>query len=42
LPLVSFTRAVLELSPAARAQVRRQIRRLEKSLLTPLQNIPPP
>jgi hypothetical protein len=42
LPLVSFTREVLELSPAARAQARRQIRRLEKSLLTPLQNLPPP
>ncbi len=42
LPLVSFTREVLELSPAARAKARRQIRRLEQSLLTPLQNLPPP
>jgi hypothetical protein len=42
LPLVSFTREVLELTPAARRKARLQIRRLEKSLLTPLQNLPPP
>ncbi len=42
LPLVSFTREVLELSPAARHKARVQIRRLERSLLTPLQNLPPP
>ncbi len=42
LPLVSFTREVLELNPAARRKARVQIRRLEKSLLTPLQNLPPP
>lgn len=42
LPLVSFTREVLELAPAARRKAWVQIRRLEKSLLTPLQNLPPP
>jgi hypothetical protein len=42
LPLVSFTREVLDLAPLAHRKARRQIRRLEKSLLTPLQNLPPP
>jgi hypothetical protein len=42
LPLVSFTREVLELQPAARRKALAQIRRLEKSFLTPLQNLPPP
>lgn len=42
LPLVSFTREVLELKPAARAKALVQIRRLEQSFLTPLQNLRPP
>lgn len=42
LPLVSFTREVLELAPSARRKARVQIQRLEKSLLTPLQNLRPP
>ena len=42
LPLVSFTREVLELEPSARRKALTQIRRLERSLLTPLQNLPPP
>ena len=42
LPLVSFTREVLALSPAARRKAQLQIQRLEKSLLTPLQNLRPP
>lgn len=42
LPLVSFTREVLELSPAARRKALAQIRRLEKRFRTPLQNLPPP
>jgi len=42
LPLVSFTREVLELTPAARRKAWLQIRRLEKSLLTPMENLRPP
>ncbi len=42
LPLVSFTREVLELEPPARLKALAQIRRLEKGFLTPLQNLPPP
>lgn len=42
LPLVTFTREVLELEPTARRKALVQIRRLEKSFLTPLQNLPPP
>ncbi len=42
LPLVSFTREVLELSTAARRKALAQIRRLEKRFRTPLQNLPPP
>jgi hypothetical protein len=41
-PLVSFTREVLELAPAARCKALAQIRRLERRFLTPLQNLPPP
>ena len=41
-PVVSFTRAVLELSPAARRKARLQIPRLAKSLLTPRQHLRPP
>jgi hypothetical protein len=42
LPLVSFTREVLELSPAARDRALQRIRRLEQSFLCPLQNLRPP
>jgi hypothetical protein len=42
LPLVSFTREVLELAPAARCKAVAQIRRLERRFLTPLRNLPPP
>jgi hypothetical protein len=42
LPLVSFTREVLELQGTAHAKALAKIRRLEQSLLTPLQNLPPP
>jgi len=42
LPLVSFTREVLELSAEARAKARVVIERLEKSLLSPLENLRPP
>jgi len=41
LPLVSFTREVLELAPAARQRALRQIRRLERSFLTPVENLRP-
>jgi len=42
LPLVSFTREVLELEGVARRKALAQIQRLEKGFLTPLQNLPPP
>jgi hypothetical protein len=42
LPLVSFTREVLELEPSARRKALVQIHRLEKSLLTPPQHPRPP
>jgi hypothetical protein len=42
LPLVSFTREVLDLTPAARHRARVQIGRLEKSMLAPLENLRPP
>jgi hypothetical protein len=42
LPLVSFTREVLELAGPARRKALAQIHRLEKSFLTPIQNLPPP
>ena len=42
LPLVTFTREVLELEPAARDQALAKIRRLEQSFLTPLRNLRPP
>jgi hypothetical protein len=42
LPLVTFTREVLELEPSARRKALVQIRRLEKSFFTPLQNPRPP
>jgi hypothetical protein len=42
LPLVSFTREVLELEGVARRKALAKIRRLEESFLTPIQNLPPP
>jgi len=42
LPLVSFTRELLQLPEDARARALAKIRSLERSLLTPLQNLPPP
>lgn len=42
LPLVTFTREVLELEPEARCKALAQIRRLEQSFLSPLENPRPP
>ena len=42
LPLVTFTREVLELAPAARAKALAKIRKLEESFLTPLENLRAP
>ena len=42
LPLVSFTREVLELEPAARRKALKKIRQLEQSFLSPLVNPRPP
>ena len=42
LPLVSFTREVLEMEPAARNRALQTIRRLEQSFLCPVQNLRPP
>lgn len=42
LPLVTFTREVLELAPEARAKALAQIRKLEQSFLTPLENLRAP
>jgi hypothetical protein len=42
LPLVSFTREVLELEPAARDRALKTIRRLEQSFLCPADNLRPP
>jgi hypothetical protein len=42
LPLVSFTREVLEMERAARERALKTIRRLEQSFLCPLQNLRPP
>ena len=41
LPLLTFTREVLELTPEARERALRQIRRLEQSFLTPVKNLRP-
>lgn len=41
LPLLSFTREVLELEPSARERALKQIRRLERSFLCPLDNLRP-
>jgi len=42
LPLVTFTREVLELAPEARAKALAKIRQLEESFLTPLENLRAP
>jgi len=42
MPLVTFTREVLELAPAARAKALAKIRKLEQSFLTPLENLRAP
>jgi hypothetical protein len=42
LPLLTFTREVLELEPAARDQALRKIRRLEQSFLSPVEHLRPP
>lgn len=42
LPLLTFTREVLELVPAARERALAQIRRLERSFLCPVDNFRPP
>jgi hypothetical protein len=42
LPLMSFTREVLELEPAARDRALKTIRRLEQSFLCPVANLRPP
>lgn len=41
LPLLTFTREVLELAPEARERALGQIRRLERSFLTPVKNLRP-
>ena len=42
MPLVTFTREVLELAPEARARALAKIRKLEESFLTPLDNVRAP
>ena len=42
MPLVSFSRELLEMEPAAQAKALAKFRRLEESLLTPLDNIRAP
>lgn len=42
LPLVSFTREVLELEPTPRAKALAKIRHLEQSFLSPLEHLRPP
>lgn len=42
MPLVSFTRELLELEEAARLKALSKVRALEKSMLCPLQNLRPP
>ena len=42
MPLVSFSRELLEMEPAAQAKALAKLRRLEESLLTPLDNIRAP
>lgn len=42
MPLVTFTRELLELAPEARAKALEKIRRLEQSFLVPLEKLRPP
>jgi len=42
LPLVTFTRELLELEPAARQKALAKIRQLEESFLSPVENLRPP
>ncbi len=42
MPLVTFTRELLELAPAARARTRAKVRQLEESFLAPLEKLRPP
>lgn len=42
LPLLTFTREVLELAPEARERALAKIRRLEESFLCPVKNLRPP
>jgi hypothetical protein len=42
MPLVTFTREVLELAPKAWAKALAKIRNLEESFLTPLDNVRAP
>ena len=42
IPLVSFSRELLEMEPAAQAKALAKLRRLEESLLTPLDNVRAP
>lgn len=42
MPLVTFTRELLEMQPEARAKALIKVRQLEQSFLTPLENLRPP
>lgn len=42
IPLLSFSRELLELAPEARGKALGRIRKLENNLLSPPQNLPPP
>jgi hypothetical protein len=42
MPLVTFTRELLEMQPAARAKALLKVRQLEQSFLTPLENLRAP
>jgi hypothetical protein len=42
MPLVTFTRELLEMQPEARAKALIKVRQLEQSFLTPLENLRAP
>ena len=42
MPLVTFSRELLEMEPAAQAKARTKLRRLEERLLVPLDNVRAP
>jgi hypothetical protein len=42
MPLLSFSRELLELSPEAHAKARLKLRQLEQSLLSPLEHLRAP